>query len=75
MSGLPIPDVPSSAPKPGTMWLHFKGQRYCVVCVAIHSESHDLIVVYTDGTKTWCRPLSMWAEEARPGVPRFTLLK
>ena len=56
---------------------HFKGNEYEVLCVAKHSETEELMVVYRalygDGD-IWVRPASMWTETVlRDGVerPRF----
>ena len=59
---------------------HFKGNEYEVLCVAKHSETQEVMVVYRAlyGTgEVWVRPLSMWFETVtRDGVtvPRFTYI-
>ena len=62
---------------PGESWKHWKnGTHYKVVAVALHTEREgEELVVYRkvgeeDG-QLYARPLEMWFEEARPGVPRF----
>ena len=63
-------------PKRG-IYRHFKGGIYEVLCVARHSETEEMMVIYRnvhDGEKIWARPLSMWNEAVeRDGVskPRF----
>lgn len=61
---------------------HYKtGQLYLVKCVARHSESSDVLVVYeslyqNDLSRIWARPLSMFLETIQHNgqpVRRFTL--
>ncbi|MDO4203390.1 MAG: DUF1653 domain-containing protein [Selenomonadaceae bacterium] len=33
-------------PKAGEVWMHFKGNRYEIKCVAVHSETGERLVVY-----------------------------
>lgn len=50
--------------KPGR-YRHFKGNEYRVLCMAKHSETLELMVVYQAlyGEKgIWVRPASMWNE-------------
>lgn len=73
---MPLPEskltpIPTTAPKEFTRWKHFKGDTITVIRVARHSESGELLVIYTHLGEVWARPLSMWADEARPGVVRF----
>ena len=45
---------------------HFKGGEYEVLCMAKHSETQELLVVYRAlyGTgEVWVRPASMWNEQ------------
>ena len=56
---------------------HFKGREYQVQGVATHSETGELLVVYTplygEGG-LWVRPLGMFQETVRSGgveQPRF----
>ncbi len=65
--------------KPGK-YRHFKGGEYAVHGVARHSESEELLVVYTplygEGG-LWVRPLAMFTESVlRDGQerPRFEYL-
>ena len=61
-------------PAPGSVWRHYKGHTYMVVGVARHSESLEWLVVYRrqDNSELWVRPLSMWSEQVKADVPRFT---
>lgn len=47
------------------VYRHFKGNEYEVICVALHSETGEPMVVYRalygEGT-VWVRPASMWNE-------------
>jgi len=65
--------------KPGR-YRHFKGGEYEVLAVAIHSETHEQLVVYRPlygDHGWWVRPLAMFVEtvehEGRR-VPRFESL-
>lgn len=45
---------------------HYKGNRYRVIALAKHSESHEDMVVYqniADSNKIWVRPLAMFMEK------------
>lgn len=62
------------------VYQHYKGNRYEIVCIAKHSETHEEVVVYRalDGNfETWVRPLSMFLEYVEVSgvkLPRFKLL-
>ena len=72
-------------PRPQEMYRHFKGNLYQIRCLAKHSETRELMVVYQAmyGTfEIFVRPLSMFMEEVDrekyPGVKqryRFELLQ
>ncbi len=50
--------------KPGR-YKHFKGGEYEVLCVALHSETQEPMVVYRalyGEHGVWVRPASMWNE-------------
>ena len=50
--------------KPGK-YRHFKGGEYEVLCVALHSETQEPMVVYRalyGAHDVWVRPASMWNE-------------
>lgn len=56
---------------------HFKGNKYELLEIAIHSETLEEMVVYKalygEG-KVWVRPASMWEEKVEvkgEQVPRF----
>ncbi len=63
------------------VYQHFKGNEYLVQGVATHSESEELLVVYTPLYGTgglWVRPLAMFQEQVeRDGKlqARFTFLR
>lgn len=59
-------------PTPQSLWRHFKGGLYLVICVAKDSETQEEVVVYRERntTKNWTRPLKDW--HLRDGKPRFT---
>lgn len=53
-------------PKPQEMYRHFKGNIYQIRCLATHSETRELMVVYQamyDTFQIYVRPLSMFMEE------------
>jgi len=68
----PLPPISSDAPKPGSLWQHFKGGACTVIGVSRHTETGDVLVNYLKDGEFWSRPLSMWADQARPGIQRFT---
>ena len=50
----------------GKRYRHFKGGMYLVNNIAVHSETAELMVVYSsfyDMQKVWVRPLSMFLSE------------
>ncbi len=53
-------------PRPQEMYRHFKGNLYQIRCIAKHSETRELMVVYQAmyGTfEIFARPLAMFMEE------------
>lgn len=57
-------------PRPQEMYRHFKGNLYQIRCLAKHSETRELMVVYQAmyGTfEIFVRPLSMFMEEVDHG--------
>ena len=47
----------------GNVYRHFKGGLYFVQGIAVHSETAELLVIYTsadDPGKVWARPLKMF---------------
>lgn len=66
----------------GGIYRHFKGTLHKVICVAKHSETEELLVVYTHGDDIWARPISMFLslvdKEKYPDVTqvyRFELVR
>ena len=65
--------------QPGT-YRHFKGGEYAVQGVATHSETGELLVVYTPlygSGGLWVRPLSMFLETVvhnGESQPRFSYI-
>ena len=52
-------------PEINSLYKHYKGNVYRVVCIARHSEDLSELVVYSDASvpeKIWARPLEMWSE-------------
>jgi len=71
-----IPALPSDGPRHGESWYHWRnGKVVQVLTCGLHTETMEELVVYTDRGNTWIRPLSMWSDQARPGVQRFTRVK
>ena len=62
--------------KPG-IYLHYKGKRYVVFNTALHTETEELMVLYRcEGeARLFVRPLDMFVEDVKPGVPRFKYLE
>ena len=55
-----------SNPKPQEMYRHFKGNIYQIRCLAKHSETGEMMVVYQamyDTFQIYVRPLAMFMEE------------
>lgn len=46
--------------KVGGIYRHFKGTLHKVICLARHSETEEVLVIYTHGSDIWARPLSMF---------------
>lgn len=53
--------------QPGTIWRHFKGNLYAVLCIAIDTETGEEMVIYhrlnDPDEKEWCRSKKMFLEE------------
>lgn len=66
-----------SEPTPGR-YRHYKGGEYRLIGTARHSETDELLVVYSclyDNDSLWVRPLAMFMETvfvSGQEVPRFT---
>ncbi len=65
--------------RPGR-YRHFKGKEYRLLCLACHSETMELMVVYQalyGQQGIWVRPAAMWTEQVeREGYhgPRFVFV-
>ena len=49
--------------KTGKTYRHFKGNRYLVLCIAMHTETNEDMVIYqdiSDASKIYARPLDMF---------------
>ncbi len=70
----------TNALKPG-IYRHFKGNNYELLCLARHSETMELMVVYRalyGDFGIWVRPASMWTETVNKDgreVPRFVYIR
>ncbi len=59
------------------LYQHYKGGLYEVIGIGKHSETLEEVVVYrkyhgpNQLGEFWVRPIGMWSEEVKPGVPRF----
>ncbi len=59
----------SANPAPGELWRHYKGNIYMVAAVAEHTETREMLVVYSPvglyeaPSCFWVRPLKMWHDE------------
>ncbi len=67
-----VPPYPKNVPKAGSRWLHWKGDVIDVMNRSRHTETLEPMVVYVHLGEIWTRPVSMWEDEARPGIKRFT---
>ena len=58
-------------PRPQEMYRHFKGNIYQIRCLAKHSETGEMMVVYQamyDTFQIYVRPLAMFMEEVGFGA-------
>jgi hypothetical protein len=53
-------------PTPG-LYVHYKGNHYRLLFVALHSETHEPLCIYVSVGDSqghlWARPMAMWSEE------------
>ncbi|MBV2353889.1 DUF1653 domain-containing protein [Streptomyces sp. J2-1] len=65
--------------EPGRTYVHHKGNRYRVLCLARHTETGEDLVVYQalyGEHGMWARPRTMFEESVEKNgetVPRFAL--
>lgn len=67
--------IPEDAPKPGSVWRHYKQKHIAVVLqVGYHTETGELGVFYRENVTGlfFFRPLKMWHDQIMPGLSRFT---
>ena len=67
--------------KIGSIYEHYKGNRYEVITIACHSETLEKMVVYRalyGDKELWVRPLEMFLENVvieGKKIPRFKFIK
>ena len=66
-------------PQPGSLWKHYKGEIYVVMCTGIRESNEEFEVCYYSLKNPlkcpWVRPLNEWNEtvvHANESVPRFS---
>lgn len=49
-------------PLPGEKYLHYKGGRYEVICIANHTDNNEAVVIYKSLSfgSIYARPLNEW---------------
>lgn len=63
--------------KRGQIYQHYKGSCYLVLEVAIHTETEEQLVIYTNvknKAQIWARPLQMFEDSLADGRKRFELI-
>ncbi len=74
-AGVALEAILTNSPWPGSIWRHWKGAMVQVIGMGHHTETGQAIVLYkheiNNRVNFWARPLSMWDDEARPGIKRF----
>lgn len=65
----------------GSVYKHYKGNKYVVVSIAVHTETLEELVIYRaiygDG-ELWARPKKMFLDNIEKDgkiIPRFKLIK
>jgi hypothetical protein len=77
-----VAPIPSDAPRKGDEYVHYKGDHYKVVDLALHSNDDEWMVVYEPlyecpDAHLFTRPVREWGEEIEwngERMKRFTLL-
>lgn len=60
-------------PTINSYYRHYKGGLYRVDAIALHTETEEQMVIYTNKFgDTFARPLTMWNERIN-GKPRFAI--
>lgn len=71
MTGRSEITLPKDAPQAGEVYRHYKGERYRVVSMALHSNDDEWMVVYEPLYECpyplFTRPLREWGEEVEQG--------
>ncbi len=62
-----MPPLPPGSPKLGDVYMHYKGDSYRVVSIALHSNDDEWMVVYepvydSPDARYFTRPLREWSE-------------
>jgi len=47
----------------GKKYKHFKGNVYQVIAIAKHTETDELLVIYSCGDDIWARPYDMFVSK------------
>ena len=64
-----------SKAEPGHTYRHYKGSLYRVLMIAVHTETMEPLVIYTDDAHVWARPQKMFEEQIELDgvrIDRFT---
>jgi len=83
MSNTTLPSFSAAAKsiKENSIYEHYKGFKYKIISVALHSETLEELIVYQalyGGFKMWVRPLTMFLEKVTIGgeiQPRFRFIE
>lgn len=65
----------------GWYFRHFKGNLYKPICISKHTETGELMVIYSNmnsPSESWARPLDMffdWITRPEYSGPRFVLMR
>jgi hypothetical protein len=69
-----LPPIPADAPRPGSLWQHYKtSKHYVVLRLTRHAGTKGILVEYTPYAETyllqnqqpipWSRPIEEWHEQ------------